>query len=40
MVKDSACVIIAPTPTYVSQRCCTNADHLENYKSENYRRGG
>jgi hypothetical protein len=36
MVKDSACVIIAPTPRYGSRRCCTSTDHHENYKSENY----
>jgi hypothetical protein len=36
IIKEAACVIIAPTPRYVSRRCCTSADHLENYKTCNY----
>jgi hypothetical protein len=36
LVKNSLCVLVAPTPRYISQRCCTNADHLENFKSESY----
>ncbi len=30
LVKDSLCVLVAPTPRYILQRCCTNANHLEN----------
>ncbi len=36
LVKDSLCVLVALTPRYVLQRCCTNADHLENFRSESY----
>jgi hypothetical protein len=36
LVKDSLCVLVALMPRYILQRCCTNADHLENYKSDSY----
>jgi hypothetical protein len=36
LVKNSLCVLVAPTPGYILQRCCTRADHLENYKSDSY----
>jgi hypothetical protein len=36
LAKNSMCVLVAPTPRYITQRCCTNADHLENYKTDSY----
>jgi hypothetical protein len=36
IVKEAACGIIAPSPRYVSRRCCTSVDHLKNYKMDNY----
>ncbi len=36
MVKEAACVIIAPTSRYVSWRYCASTNHLKKYKTENY----
>ncbi len=36
LAKISLCVLVVPMPRYILQRCCTSADHLENYKSDSY----
>ncbi len=35
-VKNSKVILIGPSPRYVSQRCCDDARHLENYNNPDY----
>ncbi len=34
--KGSSFILVAPTPRYVTKKCCMNPDHIDNFEDPNY----
>jgi hypothetical protein len=38
VAKSSSFILVAPTPRYVTKKCCTNPEHIDNFEDANYER--
>jgi hypothetical protein len=36
VAKGTSFILVAPTPRYITRKCCDNPDHIDNFREKNY----